>query len=398
MILHHARWSPRTVRSTDPGPRRTRKKAGSRLSLRSAGMTAGVLAALVALALPAAAQDWPAERARLLEAAQKEGGLTVYALPNQVTREFMIDEWTKAHPNIPISATVAQAPQFIARIRAERGAEKYLWDVAYTGHPVGYALAKEGALDPLLPEMIDPEVKDPKVWGGWDHAFVDEAGKYVLATSAYLGSPHYNALRVPPEKVERLGLKILLEPEYEGKTVWQDPFIPGAGRSMSFLVHKQLGDDGLRQLILERKVVFLSRHHQVVEAMARGTAWFGLGGAVLQEVAPYEKAGVKLDIRMFGKTPDKATLSQGGQTLYVFNRRPHPAATRLFVNWVLGKDFQARMAKVLGQGSRRLDVPHVDPDTTPLPGVAYDAPQRESYVPKIDATVRLIREIRQQAN
>jgi iron(III) transport system substrate-binding protein len=352
---------------------------------------------IAAFALPAAAQNWTAERAKLVAAAEQEGSLIVYALPNQVTREFMIEEWTKAHPKIPISATVAQAPQFIARIRAERSAEKYLWDVAFTGHPAGYTLAKEGVLDPLRPEMVDPEVDDPKIWGGWDHAFVDNAGKYVLATSAYLGSPNYNALLVPPEKVERLGLKVLLEPEYAGKTVWQDPFIPGAGRSGAFLVHKQLGDDGLRKLVVDRKVVFLSRHHQVVEAMARGTAWFGIGGAVMQEVEPYQKAGVKLDIRMFGKTPDKATLSQGGQTLYVFDKRPHPAATRLFVNWVLGKEFQTRISKVLGQGSRRLDVPHVDPDTTPLPGAAYDAPQRESYVPKIEAAVRLVRELRQQA-
>ena len=342
--------------------------------------------------------DWAADKAKLIAEAEKEGQLVVYALPNQVTREFMISEWHKAYPNIPIAATVMQAPQFVLRIRTERNAGRYLWDVAFTGHPAGYTLAKEGALDPLVPEMVDPEVGNPTIWGGWEHALVDDASTYVLATSAYLGSPYYNSLHVPREKAERLGLKVMLDPDYKGKTVWQDPLIPGAGRTASFIVHQQLGDDGLKRLIKDQAVQFVSQHHQVVEAMARGTHWFALGGALGQELEPFNKAGVKTDhLVTFGRTPNVATMSQGGQTLFIFNKRPHPAASRLFVNWVLGKEFQTRIATFMRQGSRRTDVPQVDPDTTPLPGVSYDAPQRESYTARIEATATLIREIRQQS-
>lgn len=346
----------------------------------------------------AVAQDFKAEWARLVAEAEKEGTLVVYALPNQVTREFMIQEWNKAYPKIPIAATVMQAPQFVVRIRTERSAGKYLWDVAFTGHPAGYILAKEGTLDPIVPELVDPEVNNPAIWGGWEDSLVDEAAQYVFATSAYLGSPYYNALHVAPEKVERLGLRVMLEPEYKGKIVWQDPLIPGAGRTAAFIVHQQLGDGGLKALITDQAAVFVSQHHQVVEAMARGTAWFGLGGALGQELEPYTKAGVKTDhLRMFGRTPDRATMTQGGQTLFIFNKRPHPAASRLFVNWLLGKDFQTRIATFMRQGSRRLDVAQVDPDTTPIRGVKYDAPQRESYSARIDATADFIRDVRQEA-
>jgi ABC-type Fe3+ transport system substrate-binding protein len=341
--------------------------------------------------------DWTADKAKLIAEAEKEGQLVVYALPNQVTREFLISEWHKAYPKIPIAATVMQAPQFVLRIRTERNAGKYLWDVAYTGHPAGYTLAKEGILDPVVPELVDPEVGDERIWGSWEDALVDDAAKYVFATSAYLGSPYYNAQHVPPDKAERLGLKVMLEPEFKGKTIWQDPLIPGAGRTAAFIVHQQLGDSGLKTLIREQAVQFAAQHHQVVEAMARGTHWFALGGALGQELEPFAKAGVKVDhLRMFGRTPNVATMTQGGQTLFIFNKRPHPAASRLFVNWVLGKDFQTRIATFMRQGSRRLDVAQVDPDTTPLRGVKYDAPQRESYTARIEATAELIRELRQQ--
>ena len=357
-----------------------------------------LMAGALALVASGAHADFKSDWAKLVADAEKEGELVVYALPNQVTREFMLAEWRKAFPKISIAATVMQQPQFVARIRTERSAGKYLWDVAYTGHPAGYILAKEGALDPVVPELIDPDVNDPAIWGGWDNALVDEAAKYIFATSAYLGSPNYNSLQVPPEKVEKLGLKMLLDPEYKGKNIWQDPLIPGAGRTADFIVHRELGDAGLKALIQDQQVQFVAQHHQVIEAMVRGTAWFALGGSLGQELEPYTKAGVRTDhLIMFGRTPNVAVLSQGGQTLYVFNKRPHPAAARVFANWILGKPFQTANATLLGEGSRRLDVPHVSPATTPLPGVIYDASQRESYAAKLDASVELIKALRQQA-
>ena len=341
---------------------------------------------------------WTSERARLVAAAEKEGTLVVFALPNPLTREFVVKEWAKAFPKIALAATVLEQPQFIARIRTERSAEKYLWDVAFSGHPAGYVLAKEGALDPLLPELVDPEVNDPKVWGGWDEAFVDDAAKYVFSMSAYLASGSYNALYVPPEKAERMGARVMLEPEYKGKIIWHDPMSPGAGKTQGFTVRRTLGDDGLRKLILEQKVTIVAQQHQVVEAVARGTAWFGLGPPVKMLMAPYLTAGVKADVRTFGREPDRAVLTHGGQTLYVFNKRPHPNATRLFLNWVLTKDIQHRMAQVLTQGSRRNDVPAVgDPEITPLPGAKYDAPQRESYQARLDETAEMVRALLREA-
>jgi hypothetical protein len=151
-----------------------------------------VLASFVPTAF---AQDWKAEWDRTIAAAEQEGSST--------------------------------------RSGANARAGRYLWDVAAAGPNPVYALYKDGAVDPILPEFILPEVKDEAAWGGWDQALIDLQHRYVFSMSAYISSPFYNAAFLPREKVQQMGLKILLDPAYKGKIAWQDPATPGSGHSFA---------------------------------------------------------------------------------------------------------------------------------------------------------------------
>jgi ABC-type glycerol-3-phosphate transport system substrate-binding protein len=112
----------------------------------------------------------------------------------------------------------------------------------------------------------------------------------------------------------------------------------------------------------------------------------------------YTKAGVKTDIRSFGNSPDNNLEAIGGGALFVFKDRPHPNATRVFINWLLGKDVQYGMAKATEQASRRQDVPiTTQPDETPIRGAQYVQPQREDVAPAVRQTVQFIGEIRKSA-
>jgi hypothetical protein len=189
----------------------------------------------------------------------------------------------------------------------------------------------------------------------------------------------------------------MLDPEYKGKTAWHDPFTPGAGQSFAYLVRRSLGDDGLRKLVVDQNVNFVRQQHQVTEDMARGTAWIGLGPPVRKLIEPYKQAGIKADPQPFGSGAETATLSIGGSTLYVFNKRPHPAATRLFVNWILTKDVQLALAKALDQGSRRQDIPWTaEPDQKPIRGEKYFAPQREENESALQDAVKLLDQYRRE--
>jgi iron(III) transport system substrate-binding protein len=349
-------------------------------------------------AAPAAAQDWHAEWQKTIEAANAEGSLILYSQPNQDARAFLLREFPKAFPHIKLSLSVLDSSEFVARIRTERSAGKYLWDVALSGPPGGIILSHDGVLDPVLPEIIDPETKNPDLWGGWHDAFMDTAGQYVFAMAKFIAGPWYNALTIPPEKVAAQGLKLLLDPSLKGKIAWHDPVLPGSGTSYAYLLRVKLGDDAFTALVLDQKVDFVPQQFQVVDAVARGTAWVGIGPPVRSLMGPYIKAGVKTDMRNFGNSPDVSLEAIGGGALFLFKDRPHPHATRVFINWLLGKDVQDGMAKATEQASRRQDVPVTSqPDETPMKGAKYVPPQREDIAPAVRQTVQFIGEIRKSA-
>lgn len=148
-------------------------------------------------------------------------------------------------------------------------------------------------------------------------------------------------------------------------------------------------------MIVDQKTAFYQDQFQVVEAIARGTAWIGIGPPVRSLIAPYAQAGVKTDIRAFGNKEDENIQEIGGSGLFVFKDRPHPNATRVFINWLLSKDTQYAMAKALDQASRRIDIPPTTlPDETPLRDAAYIQPQRESTAPDLQAALALAAEDR----
>ena len=107
---------------------------------------------------------------------------------------------------------------------------------------------------------------------------------------------------------------------------------------------------------------------------------------------------MKVDIRAFGNAPAVNEMGTGGAGLYVYNKRPHPNATRVFVNWMLSQEIQFGLAKATDQASRRRDVPVTTlPDATPEPGAHYIAPQREDTAASVQKTVQLINDIRKEA-
>ena len=279
----------------------------------------------------------------------------------------------------------------------ERQVGKYLWDAVASGAISGFALEKDDVLDPIVPELMLPEVKDPATWGGWDDALVDTQRKYIFAMSAYLQPPYYNATVVPPSLVERLGLKVMLEPQYAGKTAFHDPTVAGGGQAMAPLIRTALGDDGLKKLVVDQKAVFYAEQQPVVEAMVRGTALFAIGPPVLSLMAPYVQAGAiaKDDIRSFGNSPEVTEESIGGNCLFVVKNRPHPNAARVFVNWMLTKQVQYDLAKALDMASRRQDIPQTAaPDQVPIRGAKYIMPQREESFPELIADGKMIDDLR----
>jgi ABC-type Fe3+ transport system substrate-binding protein len=63
------------------------------------------------------------------------------------------------------------------------------------------------------------------------------------------------------------------------------------------------------------------------------------------------------------------------------SKMPHPNATKVFVNWILTKDVQAKLMVATKLNSRRTDVPPGAPDRVLRPGIKYLNPQSEAFAP-----------------
>src|ERR1700748_3839872 len=107
-----------------------------------------------------------AEWDRIVAAAEKEGTVVINSQPNLVWRDFILKEFAKAYPKIELNFSIIPSDQFVARVLLERQTGKYRWDLGAAGAAAGFALYKDGAIDPLLPELVTAEVDDPAVWGG----------------------------------------------------------------------------------------------------------------------------------------------------------------------------------------------------------------------------------------
>jgi ABC-type glycerol-3-phosphate transport system substrate-binding protein len=108
-------------------------------------------------AFAADAPKWQAEWQKTIEVAKKEGHLSLYG-GQEITHPDIVAAFNKEFPFIKVTTTSGRGGDLVARIVAERRADKYLADVMASG-PNGPRMLYLGkALDPVAPAFILPEV------------------------------------------------------------------------------------------------------------------------------------------------------------------------------------------------------------------------------------------------
>ncbi len=142
-----------------------------------------------------------------------------------------------------------------------------------------------------------------------------------------------------------------LDKRFAGKIVAIPPTAGGsAGTYLVAQVHPDLGEKYLRRLFdPELNVQFLLDHRQIADGVAKGKYIMAIfAGSAGRDIDRLRRRG--LPVANFGRLLDKPIkerpLLQGtgsGNNLMVVNRRPHPYATKLFVNWFLSKEGQTIM-------------------------------------------------------
>ena len=330
---------------------------------------------LILLATEAYPQAWKVEWQKILAAAKKEGKVVVAGPPGQSYRDALI-QFGKAYPDIQIEYVGLQGRDFAPRIVQEREAGQFLWDVHVGGaSSIMSVMLPKGAVDPLQPHLILPEVLDSSKWqGGFKDCWMEKEGKYIFGfVGAVYYSVHVNRDVVPEAEFNKP--EDLWDPKWKGKIVWHDPRGAGNGSIQASVIYRSFGEDALKKLLKDQQAVVTADYRQQVEWVARGRYPLAIG--VLDSVlTSFQQQGVGKNILPLKHEKLSSIVSAFGN-LVAINKPPHPNAAKVFMNWVLSKEGQNAWAKATGENSRRVDVPPGDPEMLPNPKVQYWQGQKE---------------------
>ena len=211
----------------------------------------------------------------------------------------------------------------------------------------------KGCLAPLKPRLILDEVSNAKNWKGGALKWTDAEGQYFLQSSDQVyGSLIVNSNLVKAKEIT--AIKDLLKPQYTGKIASYDPRKSGAGQSDATYWYAALGEDFVRQLFVDQKVVYTSDHRQLAEWIARGVYLVGLG-SVDRNVEPMRQEGLPIGI-IASLTDAPGYLTGGSSVLKLIKDSPHPNGATILVNWLASKEGQEIFAQATGHPSRRTDV------------------------------------------
>src|SRR5215510_14861110 len=122
---------------------------------------------------------WKEEWQRVVEAAKKEGQLSLYG-GQEITHPDIIAAFNKEYPFIKVTSASGRAADMMTRIVAERRADKYLADLTASGPNGPRMLYLNKILDPIAPMFVLPEVADPSKWYGGKHWYADPENKYIF--------------------------------------------------------------------------------------------------------------------------------------------------------------------------------------------------------------------------
>ena len=240
-----------------------------------------------------------------------------------------------------------------AKLLQERQAGMYVQDIFIGGTTtILTALKPTGAIDPLEPVLMHPDVTDKKLWMGGDYLWADRDRKVIVMVLMPNSGQSciINTTMVKPGELRVFD--DFLNPKWRGQIVMNDPTVQGPGqRFVGVTAVKVKSWEYMMELAKQKPVINRDQRLQV-EWVARGKHAIGLGMEP-NLITEFINAGTPI-LEILAE--DDIAASAGPNDLALINRAAHPNAARVFINWILGKDGQTILSKAGGLASVKTNV------------------------------------------
>jgi iron(III) transport system substrate-binding protein len=334
---------------------------------------------------------WEDEWQKTLIEAKKEGEVLLYGGYNPIYREHTA-LFQKRYPGIQVRYTPGGGTQHATRILSERRAGRFLADMVMGGAST-FQVYPQGTFDPIRSLLLLPEVTDKSAWLGGDLSFVDAKGTDVLSAMGSVGERlAYNTKLIDSKAIR--AWRDLLDPKWKGKIVRLHR--PGSvSDTLLFFYHTpSLGPEFISRLYGETGIVHTENLRQGINWVSEGKFPLYLDGSN-QSIVEAKSRGLAIDV-ISHPFAEGEIISGGYCCMGVLDRRPHPNATRVFINWLLGKESLAAWQKLSGDNSLRMDISKEDvaPEKVPKAGKPYfHVNQAKYHQPKdLDVIRKIIEE------
>ena len=308
----------------------------------------GLLVVVFWTTAPYAAESkpWQAEWERTVQAAKKEGSLSLYLFQGEGELGNVVQLFQKKYPEINVVTTLGRGNTLAPRIMAERRAGKYLVDVYISGVTTAYEVFyRAKILDSVRAALILPEVTDESKWWLGQHQYVDPENRYILL---YLGNVgeyvSYNTKAV--EAGEIRSYWDFLQTKWKGKILSRDPKISGSQRiGLRMYYHTpELGAEFIRRLYGEMDVTLTQELRQTTDWLASGKFAICF---FCSEILKAKGQGLPVAEFHTAKWKESRAISAGNMGSIVLpSQPPHPNAARMFVNWLLSREGQTALQRI----------------------------------------------------
>ncbi|MBI4331893.1 MAG: extracellular solute-binding protein [Chloroflexi bacterium] len=336
---------------------------------------------------------WEKEWEDTLGAARKEGEVTVYTTYGPAWRVAMSELMSKEY-GIVFNVLYGRSDELMERIWREQRNKLYQVDAVQAISSKRYIAEGEQLatiLQPLEQMLVLPEVLDPKAWVVGKIPWADPVTKNMLFWRDALAVP----LMVNTDMVGPQEIKVwddLLNPKWKGKIILSDPTIGGNANSvMTMLAWSIKGWDFVNRLLQQEPIV-LRDYRLMAEWVARAKYPIMIGPRQ-EEVQEFIGLGAPVKYVNF---QDGIITTYGAGTIAVVKGSPHPAAAKIFLNFLLSKEGQTLTAKLGGYPSARVDVPNadfLDPATLRQPGMKAFSSEDVEYMRNLDQTNQKLKQL-----